>query len=83
MNATTPLPPSLAAAIQELLNLPPRQRLEIGEQLIASVEIDASWSRVAARRAQELRSGSVQGVSIDAAFEQAQRAIDAVRPDAS
>lgn len=82
MSATVNLKPELEAKLEELLRLPAEQRREIAERLIASAAVDAAWARVAARRAEELKSGKVHGVSIDAAFEQARRAVDAVRPNA-
>lgn len=83
MDATKQLPEEAAAAVRELLRLPPEQRLDVSEQLIASVSVEQAWVRLAARRAEELKSGKVAGVPIDAAFDQARRAVDAIRPNAS
>jgi hypothetical protein len=83
MSTTVKLRPELEAQLEALLRLPAELRREIAERLIASVDVDTAWGRVASRRAEELKSGKVQGVSIDEAFEQARRAIDAVRPNAS
>ena len=82
MGAIDQLPEQAVAAVQELLRLPPEQRLEVGEQLISSVSVDEAWARVASRRARELKAGDVTGVPIEAAFEQARRAVDDIRPNA-
>lgn len=83
MSLTSTLTPELESTLAELLRLPAEQRRAVAERLLSSVEVDSAWARVAARRAEELKSGKVQGVSIDEAFEQARRAVDAVRPNAS
>ena len=83
MHATTQLPSEISATVEKLLNLPPEQRLQIGERLLASVDVESAWARVAGERAKEMKSGKVKGVSIDDAFEKARRAVDAIRTDAS
>lgn len=83
MSTTVSLRPELEAKFEELLRLPAELRREIADRLIASVDVDTAWGRVAARRAEELKSGKVQGVSIDEAFEQARRAVDAVQEERS
>jgi hypothetical protein len=77
------LPEEVEATVQQLLKLPSNQRLAISRRLESSVGVDSKWARVAASRAEELRTGKAQGVSIDEAFEQARRAVDAIRPNAS
>jgi hypothetical protein len=83
MPATTSLSPEVKSTLDELLKLPAEQRRAISERLAESLGVDAEWAQVAAQRAKELKSGAVPGVSIDAAFDQARRAIDAIRPNAS
>ena len=83
MPATTALSPEVEFALDELLKLPAEQRRAISQRLADSLCVDAEWAQVAARRAKELRSGAVVVVSIVEAFDQARRAIDAIRQNAS
>ena len=86
MNDTATLPEEVEATVQDLLKLPPEQRVAIGERLFDSVgsdvnitDVDRAWIQVAAQRARDLREGRVQAVSIDDAVEKARKAVDAVR----
>lgn len=80
MNAA-PLSPDLAAAVQELLNLPPQQRLEIGEQLLASVPplIDEASLAVYRRRDRELEDGTSEGIPAHEAVEAARQELRQAR----
>ena len=66
----------LQTTVASLLELPPQDRLRIGETLIESVgdigdETDAvAWSAVIERRVQELRSGTVRGIPAEEVFAQ-------------
>lgn len=66
----------LQTTVASLLELPPQDRLRIGETLIESVgdigdETDAvAWSAVIERRIQELRSGTVRGIPAEEVFAQ-------------
>ena len=75
------LPTELEATVDRLLQLPPEQRLAIGERLIESVQvvIDDEAMEIYKRRAQELRDGTVQGIPVDMAFEQAKQALRETR----
>ena len=57
-------PIELEATVNRLLQLPPDQRLAIGERLIESVpvEIDEDTMEVYKRRARELENGTVKGI---------------------
>ena len=81
MNTAAPLPPDLAAAVQELLNLPPQQRYEIGERLIASVPplIDETSLADYRRRDQELEDGTTQGIPAHEAVEAARQELRQAR----
>lgn len=66
----------LQTTVASLLELPPQDRLRIGETLIESVgdigdETDTvAWSAVIERRIQELRSGTVRGIPAEEVFAQ-------------
>ena len=66
----------LQTTVASLLELPPQDRLRIGETLIESVgdigdETDAIvWSKTIERRIHELRSGAVRGIPADEVFAQ-------------
>ena len=66
----------LQTTVASLLELPPQDRLRIGETLIESVggiedETDAvAWSEVIERRIHELRSGAVRGIPAEEVFAQ-------------
>jgi putative addiction module component (TIGR02574 family) len=49
----------LGATIDQLLKLPPEQRLEIGERLLESIDDDvaAAWDEEIARRIEEHEAG--------------------------
>jgi len=81
--ATTSLSPEVESTLDELLKLPAEQRRAISQRLADSLGVDAEWAQVAARRSGELKSGAVAGVSINEAFDQARRAIDAIGQNAS
>lgn len=83
MPAATFLSPEVESTLDELLKLPAEQRRVISQRLADSLGVDAEWAQVAARRSGELKSGAVTGVAIDEAFDQARRAIDAIRQNAS
>ena len=57
-------PVELEATVNRLLQLPPDQRLAIGERLIESVpvEIDEDTMEIYKRRARELEDGTVKGI---------------------
>ncbi len=59
MPPTTALPPEVEATIERLLELPPDQRIEVGERLLASVPPDVSdfWEREIARRIEDHEVG--------------------------
>jgi hypothetical protein len=83
MPTTIALSPEVESTLDELLKLPAEQRRAISERLAESLGVNAEWGQVAAQRAKELKSGTVAGVAIEEAFDQARRAIDAIRPTAS
>ena len=62
------------ATMASLLDLPPQDRLKIGETLIESVgffvddEVAASWNATVERRVAELKSGAVCCVPADEVF---------------
>ncbi len=66
----------LQTTVASLLELPPQDRLRIGETLIESVgdigdETDTvAWNAVIERRIQELRSGTVRGIPAEEVFAQ-------------
>ena len=56
--------------IREVVELPEADRLQLTDALLRSLHrpdpaIDAAWSQEAVRRAEDLRSGRVQGVPGD------------------
>ena len=72
----------LQTTVASLLELPPQDRLRIGETLIESVgdigdETDTvAWNAVIERRIQELRSGTVRGIQAEEVFAQIDARID-------
>ena len=66
----------LQTTVASLLELPPQDRLRIGETLIESVgdtgdETDTIvWSETIERRIRELRSGAVRGIPAEEVFAQ-------------
>ncbi|REJ90950.1 MAG: hypothetical protein DWQ34_00745 [Planctomycetota bacterium] len=68
----------LEATIDRLLQLPPEQRLAIGERLIESVQvvIDDEAMEIYKRRAQELRDGTVQGIPADEVMTEIRKMLD-------
>ncbi len=68
----------LEATIDRLLQLPPDQRLAIGERLIESVQvvIDDEAMEIYKRRAQELRDGTVQGIPADEVMTEIRKMLD-------
>ena len=72
----------LQTTVASLLELPPQDRLRIGETLIESVgdigdETDTvAWNAVIERRIQELRSGTVRGIPAEEVFAQIDARID-------
>jgi hypothetical protein len=65
------LPPDVEKAVADLLQLPPKQRLEVSRRLEASFsqeEIDGAWSDEIAKRIREIESGSVRGIPTDEVF---------------
>lgn len=68
---STHLPDRAAAAVQELLNLPPEQRLEISRTLaesVASDAVDQAWSAQIAERIRQIEAGEVEGIDGDEVF---------------
>jgi putative addiction module component (TIGR02574 family) len=69
----------------EAMKLPVRDRVRLAQQLVATIEdntetatekeIEDLWFAEAERRLEELRSGSVQGVSAEDAFRSAREAL--------
>ena len=63
---------SLELLENELLNLPVEDRSKLIDRLVASIETDLeiqnAWTIEAARRSSEIRNGTVQTVSGDAAI---------------
>jgi hypothetical protein len=78
MSTATALSAEVQTMLEQLLQLPADQRLEVGERLIASVppEFDdvlyAEWRG----RAQELDDGLVRGIPADAALSAARKALN-------
>lgn len=56
----------------EVLRLPPADRARLLDRLIASLDVDAgveaTWDKLADQREQELATGAVAAVSVDAAI---------------
>jgi putative addiction module component (TIGR02574 family) len=69
----------------DAMKLPVRQRVRLAQQLVSTLdedietatesEIEKLWFAEAERRLEELRSGSVQGVSAEDAFRNAREAL--------
>lgn len=62
MIQTNALPPDVEATIERLMKLPPDQRIEVGERLLASIPPDVSdfWEREIARRIEDHEAGRTQ-----------------------
>ena len=69
----------------DAMKLPVRERVRLAQQLVATIdddietatekEIEEPWFDEAGRRLEELRSGTVQGVSGQVAFRNAREAL--------
>lgn len=61
--------------LDDALKLKPDHRLKLADLLYASIErdpdVDAAWDREAVRRLDEIRSGRVKPISLDAALKRA------------
>lgn len=67
--------------VANAMKLPLRERIQLAQQLISSVDeqleedVEALWFAEAERRLDELQSGKVQGVPSDEAFSKARDAL--------
>lgn len=71
MSKSTQLPDRAAAAVQEILNLPPQLRLEISRTLaesVASDAVDQASSAEIAERIRQIEAGEVEGIDGDEVF---------------
>lgn len=81
MTEAATLPSDVEATVQELLKLPPEQRIAVGERLLDSVPpvINESSMQEYRRRFQELEDGTVQGIPGHEAIERARRELREAR----
>ena len=80
---------NLDAKFLELLKLPPAERIELAERLVASIggfaspEIEQAWLDEADRRYEEMKFGLDEGIPAAQAIQEARRALDERRHAAS
>ena len=73
---------SADALEKEALALPVRDRIEIAERLMSSVDdfaeagLKLEWDREVEKRSEEIRQAQVSGVDSDAAFQEARRLLN-------
>lgn len=81
MSTIQTLPQDMESAVQQLMTLPPQQRLAVGERLIQSVPptIDETSMKEYRRRLQELENGSVTGVPAHEAINTARQTLREAR----
>ncbi len=83
------MPIDLQATTASLLELPPRDRLRIGETLIESVgglvddDVAESWNAVIERRVAELKTGAVRGIPAEEVFAEVEARLAARKSAAS
>lgn len=72
------LPVDVEATVAKLIQLPPEQRIEISERLIASLpdELEEYWDREIARRIEEFEAGRTRSSPADEVVERLRRRID-------
>lgn len=81
VNETT----DLDATVEKLMKLPPEQRLEVGERLIASVpifpdkEAEAELAKTVERRLREIEDGTVKTIPGDEAFRMVRKELERAR----
>lgn len=74
--------PRLQDALNELLQLPAEERLELGECLLASVsdeEIDRAWDEELARRIALLESGAAKTIPASEVMAEMRKLVDEAR----
>ena len=77
------LPVDVEAAVAKLIQLPPEQRIEISERLIASLpdDLEEYWDREIARRIEDFESGRTRSSPADEVVERLRRRIDEADSD--
>ena len=82
MNTTMSRPAELQATLNRLLQLPPAERLELGECLLASVadqEIEEAWDQELSRRIALLESGQAKTVPASEVMAEMRKLVDEAR----
>lgn len=73
MNPVMTTSPKLQATLDQLLQLPPEDRLELGDCLLASVtddeDVAAAWEEEIGRRMEKLKSGEAQTIPANVVME--------------
>ena len=73
------MPVSLTDLEAQALQLPPQDRAQLADRLLASLspddDLDEAWAAEADRRLQEMLSGAVVGIPIDDAIARARNAL--------
>jgi len=68
--------------IADAMRLPLRDRVRLAQQLTSSLDdeletgVEALWFAEAERRLEELRTGEVEGIDADEAFQNARKALE-------
>ena len=68
--------------VADAMKLPLRDRVRLAQQLTSSLDdeietgVEALWFAEAERRLEELRSGKVEGIDSDEAFQNARKALE-------
>ena len=75
--------PNLDQLTSDAMKLPLRERVKLAQRLVSTlddeieIETEAMWFAEAERRLEELRSGKVQGINSDDAFQIARETLKA------
>jgi putative addiction module component (TIGR02574 family) len=70
---------------KEVLELPPRSRVQLAEKIMASVddyatpELEAAWNDEIEQRVQEIKSGAEKGIPAEDVMKEARRALNETR----
>jgi putative addiction module component (TIGR02574 family) len=76
---------TMRALEKEVLELPPRSRLQLAEKILASIDdfadpqIAAMWDSEIQSRVSEIRSGTEKGIPADEVMKTARRAVHETR----
>lgn len=83
MTQLTTLPADVEATVERLLQLPPEQRIEVGERLLASVPPDVGnfWDQELARRIEDHEAGRTRSYDPEEVMARLRQRIDEASQD--